>query len=207
MRKTGLILMLAIGVAWVLWIGIGLRSKPQPAASPSTTNNAPAQVDPKKVVVTKAATAPSAADSATPAISAEMSVDDILRLDQPETIKAEHLLRLLGLTKGAAQEEVAQHLVNLLDDDHYASAESFYTNAETNPEVLGILMHDLLNRPESVKLPVALAVARVDNHPQREPALELLRLHIDHDHGTNWLEWQSAVEARLAAGSMENSPP
>lgn len=128
----------------------------------------------------------------------ELNLDTVLASSQSETAKASELIELLGQTEREAQEDVARHLINLLDDDHFRSAEAVYTNASANPEVLNIFMHDLLNRPESVKLPVALAIAQVDTHPKKTEAMDILRLYFDQDYGTNWFEWQTAIEQKLA---------
>ena len=58
-------------------------------------------------------------------------------------------------------------------------------------------MSDLANRTNTIKLSMYLQVARTADHPNAEEAKTLLELYLEHDYGTNWVEWEKAVEAWL----------
>jgi hypothetical protein len=96
-----------------------------------------------------------------------------------------------------AQQELAQHLVNMVQDDHYDGTADMLTNAATPADVSGVLMNDLLNRNNALKLPMLLAIARNDSHPLKDQALDLLGLLTQEDNGTNWDQWSSTIDTWL----------
>ncbi|MBI5383137.1 MAG: hypothetical protein HZA90_00465 [Verrucomicrobia bacterium] len=127
----------------------------------------------------------------------EKQRDALLTSSMSSEQKAGELLALLPGLATVDQEEAAKHLVNLLSDDHFTAVGVCLTNAAEPEAVVAVLMADLLNRPEKVKLPLCLAIARTPGHPRAEEALKLLGLHFVADHGTNWPAWEAAVQERL----------
>ena len=123
--------------------------------------------------------------------------DEILRSRASSAEKANQMLALLPLLSGEAQADAARHTANLLSDDHFLSAAACFTNANAPTNVQVIFMADLLNRPERVKLPLSLAVARDENHPCAAQAKDLLQLYLAEDFGANWPAWEAAMQARL----------
>jgi len=132
-----------------------------------------------------------------PAVPWDEKLDSILRSTEPEAAKATNLLILFGMISGDPQEEVGRHLVNLLSDEQFPATVPWLTSTNTSEPVLNILMNDLLNRPEKLKLPLFLEVARIEGHPNAEEAKAYLEVYVDHDYGTNWDEWAKAVEKHL----------
>jgi hypothetical protein len=129
-------------------------------------------------------------------------LDDILLGDDDENGKADKILALIPGAPAEAQQELAQHLVNMVQDDHYDGTAEMLTNAATPPDVSDVLMNDLLNRNNAMKLPMLLAIARNDNHPLKGQALDLLGLLTQEDIGTNWDQWSSTIDTWL-----QNNPP
>ncbi|MGP8200270.1 MAG: hypothetical protein ACLQU4_12295 [Limisphaerales bacterium] len=127
----------------------------------------------------------------------EQQLDDILLGDDDDNGKADKILALIPRAPAAAQQELAQHLVNMVQDDHYDGAAELLTNADTSPEVSGVLMNDLLNRSNSLKLPMLLAIASNSSHPLKDQALDLLGLLTQADNGTNWDQWASTIDTWL----------
>jgi hypothetical protein len=64
----------------------------------------------------------------------------------------------------------------------------------TPEAVLDVLMTDVLNRPNPVKLGTLLEVARTPNHPKAEEARDVLEVYVDENFGEDWAAWQAAVE-------------
>jgi hypothetical protein len=124
----------------------------------------------------------------------EQQLDDILLGDDDDNGKADKILALIPRAPPDAQQELAQHLVNMVQDDHYDGAAGMLTNAATPPEVSGVLMNDLLNRSNSLKLPMLLAIARNSAHPLKDQALDLLGLLTQEDNGTNWDQWSTTID-------------
>jgi hypothetical protein len=121
----------------------------------------------------------------------------ILGSTEPAADKAARLLRLLPQVPGQELGEAAQHLANLLEDDQVWQAAGYLTNATASPVVQEVLLADLSNRPEAVRLPLWLQIAQTRKHPQAEEVRRRLANTLPEDHGTNWTAWAAAVQARL----------
>ena len=128
----------------------------------------------------------------------EKKIDDILASESDgDAQKARKLLALLPGLPEDGQVEVVTHASNLTSDDQYAALGRLLTNPRTPTEVLDLLMSDLANRTNTVKLPTLLQVARTADHPNSEEAKNLLELYLENDYGTNWAAWEEAVQAWL----------
>ena len=97
--------------------------------------------------------------------------------------KSDGILALLTNAPPDVQEELSQHLVNMTQDDHYDGVAGLLTNASTQPAVATVLMNDLLNRRNTLKLPMLLAIAENDDHPLKGQAKDMLELFIQTDYG------------------------
>ncbi|HWD20940.1 MAG TPA: hypothetical protein VHB20_16860 [Verrucomicrobiae bacterium] len=128
----------------------------------------------------------------------ENKLEHILLADDDDNAKADHILELIPTAPPDAQTELAQHLVNMVQDDHYAGAAGLLTNSATPSAVSTVLMNDLLNRDNNLKLPMLLDVARQDDHPLKDQAREMLEVLLQEDHGTNWDDWSSSITTWLA---------
>jgi hypothetical protein len=71
------------------------------------------------------------------------------------------------------------------------------TNSTTPAAVSTVLMNDLLNRNNTLKLPMLLAVASDNDHPLKDQARNLLELMIQEDDGTNWDQWAASINTWL----------
>jgi hypothetical protein len=127
----------------------------------------------------------------------EDRLDEILSGTQKEDEKAKLLLEMFPRLPAAGQEEVAQHLSNLVSDEQYASLGQYLTNATLPEPVLDVLLSDALNRPNKLKLPVLLEVARDAANPKAGEAKDLLELYLEEDYGADWNTWQQKVERWL----------
>jgi hypothetical protein len=111
--------------------------------------------------------------------------------------KSDAILKLIKVAPPEAQVELSHHLVNMTQDDHYDGAAELLTNATTQTAVATVLMNDLLNRRNTLKLPMLLAIARNQDHPLKDQARDMLELFLQADYATNWDQWASAVDAWL----------
>ncbi|MGO8677852.1 MAG: hypothetical protein ACLQVX_18535 [Limisphaerales bacterium] len=128
----------------------------------------------------------------------EDKVDEILTSDVPEADKAKKMIELFPRLPEKGQVEVAQHLSNLVSDQDYASLGRFLTNSALPEPVLDVLVADVLNRPNSLKLPALLGVARDPQNPKAGEAKDILRLFLEEDYGADWNAWQAKVTQWLA---------
>jgi hypothetical protein len=164
-----------------------------PQAPPTTPEPTVATVAPRRAAQTEPVPAP-APQYAT---DWEQKLDDILLSDVDANTKADRILALIPTAPPDAQVELSQHLVNMVQDDHYDGAAQLLTNAVTPSAVSTVLMNDLLNRNNTLKLPMLLAVAQNSDHPLRDQAREMLELLLQQDNGSNWDQWSAAINTWL----------
>ena len=135
---------------------------------------------------------------APPPTSPEMKIDEILLAENlDETTKANRLLGMLPSVPESLQEETAQHICNLMPDEAYGALGPLLTNGVAPEAVLDIVMADLVSRPNALKLPLLLQMARAEQHPRSEEARSVLELHLEKDFGTDWAAWENSLQAWL----------
>ena len=106
--------------------------------------------------------------------------------------------------------EATQHMVNLLGDESYQLARGKLANPATPREVMDVIYSDVLNRPNTVKLPALVDVLAVPGHPLHAESLETLRVFVGKDVGTDASAWNAAVQEFLreeARQEMEAAAP
>jgi hypothetical protein len=124
----------------------------------------------------------------------ESRLDDILDADVEEQEKAKRMAELLPRLPEEGQMEVAQHLANLTLDEDFGLIARFLTDPTLPEDVLDVFLSDSLNRPNEVKLPVLLEVARNPQNPKAEEAREILELFLEEDYGTDWDQWKVKLD-------------
>lgn len=129
----------------------------------------------------------------------EDKLDQILAADGNEADKAKQMLAMFPNLPTNGQEEVAQHLSNLTADEDYVSLGQYLTNSTLSEPVLDVLLADLLNRPNSLKLPLLYEIARQgpDQNPKAGDARDILELYLDDNYGEDWNKWQAKMEQWL----------
>ena len=150
----------------------------RPVPIPATATVAPAPVEP-------------------PRAAWEDRIDRILQTDESEAAKAAKMLEIFPSLPPSGQEEAAQHLSNLVDDKDYAPLGKLLQDPKLPEGVLDVLVVDLLNRPNSTKLPLLLEVAQNSDHPKAGEAKELMQLYLESDFGTDWGQWKARMERWL----------
>lgn len=199
------------------WIGrppAHVSSNPTaPPAEPGEPTEAPAHAPPAPVPPPPApapAVRPSASSTQpvppAPALAVpapglitdwEQRIDDVLTTKEDENLKVKKLLEIFPNLPEEGQVEAAQHLSNLLPDEQYPALAVTLTNAHSPEAVLDVLMTDVLNRPNPIKLTTLLGVARTPNHPKAEEAHDVLEVFVDEDYGNNWTAWNEAIQKWL----------
>ncbi len=126
-------------------------------------------------------------------------LEAILGSQDPGPDKAVQMLELFPRLPQEAQLEVAQYASNLLPDTNYAAVGLYLTNPVVPGPVLEVLLAGLLQRPDSVKLPYLLAVARDEQNPEAQQARSYLRTFLEQDFGQDWGRWQARVDQWVKA--------
>jgi hypothetical protein len=127
-------------------------------------------------------------------IQADQMIDEVLASEADSAEKAQKLLEALPTLPLSSQVEAAQHVANLIPNTNYAALTHLITNALTPSDVSEVLTADLLNRPNGLKLPLLLEVARTPGHPWRSEAKSMLELYVQQDFGADWAAWSQAVQ-------------
>lgn len=136
----------------------------------------------------------------------ELKIDQVLRANANEAQTAQMLINLLPGLPPAGQAEAAQHISNLIVDKDYAKVMPLVRNPGLPEEVLDVLVTDLMNREDDVKLPALLEIAKIPNHPHHEEAVTDLQIFLDEDFGQDWRKWDVAMKAYLKKQAAENAP-
>jgi hypothetical protein len=124
-------------------------------------------------------------------------LEQILVSPGEETDKAKQLLEMFPHLPPDGQAEIARHLSNLTPDSDYAGLGEYLKNPKLPEPVLDVLLADALNRPNALKLPLLLDIARQPDHAKAGEAKELLELFLEEDHGTDWAGWQARMDQWL----------
>ncbi|HXG48610.1 MAG TPA: hypothetical protein VNO52_13365 [Methylomirabilota bacterium] len=129
------------------------------------------------------------------------SVDDVLASSLDDTQKVAQILALLPRLSAEDQEEAIQHASNLVSDEAYEPLGKMLIDTSLSEGVLDALLTDVLNRSDSLKLPMLLKVARQPNHPLASDAKDVLEVYLEKDYGNDW----AATEAAIAQWLKENA--
>lgn len=143
---------------------------PRPTTRPAMTTPTTAAAVP----VVPAATDPNAK-----IVDWEQKIDDVLTGQEDEGLKAKRLLEIFDRLPEDGQVEAVQHISNLLPDEQYSELARRLKDPKTPDGVLEVLMTDVLNRPNGIKLDTLFDVARTPNHPKAEEARDVLEVFLD----------------------------
>jgi hypothetical protein len=185
-------------VALAVIIGAWHRAANVKVRAAAVANDTPSPTDPRSARYVGAYTVPLTAEGKATA-NGSGRVGEILGSSANSSAKAQALLALFPQLPATAQPAAAQHIVNLLPDNAYALFATHLTNANDSAEVRAVIYADLLQRPNAIKLPWLLAMARSPGISQAGEAAALLQATLREDHGANWKEWSERIHAWLQA--------
>ena len=113
-------------------------------------------------------------------------IADALASNSDPTAAGRELLEALPNLPEREKVEAVHHLTNLLADDDYAPLSQLLADPQTPWAIQNLVMTDLLNRPNSIKLPALVEVARTPNHAKAFEAKEFLRPYLLEDFSDDW---------------------
>jgi len=158
---------------------------------------------------TAASTPPSNSSMATaptPLAGWQIALGDVIRSGASPADQARSLLAQFPNLPPAGQSQAAHHISNLLPDDSYGAWAGYLTNSSVSLEARNVIYADLLHRPNAIKLPLLVQLARSSPPPQAAEATQLLRATLREDYGSDWNAWQLRVEAWLKANPDPGRP-
>lgn len=188
-------------------IVVSATPTPTPTSTETVTTRPPRRIEtenPEPRTMQPPPPAPTISDD-------DRKIDEVLRAntdnsDAGNLSTAMMLINLLPALKPEGQAEAAQHISNLLPDKEYGRVASIVKNPSAPQEVIDVFFTDLMNRDDTVKLPVLLDIAKIPNHPSQEEALTDLQIFLDGDFGTDWGKWDASLKAYLKKVQDESAP-
>lgn len=191
---------LALAAVALLLVFLLLPSPPPPAkaTAPSQASAAAA------AAITATSSGPLGLASApVPVVAWEDRLDQLLTAETDPATTVRGLVSSMRQLPPEAQEQYAAHAVNLCGDEQFALLGEIYLNAQTPQAVTETIFSDLLNRPDTIKLPLLARTLRNAAHPMAGRAEEILRTYIPLEPGTIPPNgWEQAVDARLKQQSL-----
>lgn len=208
-----IVLAIVGGAIWFLQTQPAPSSLP-PASAPTTSSDLPPAALPEPPRTASQRPVEQAPQQATPEMKPpaaeplaewELKIDEVLRNNAGETETAQILISMLPTLPPDGQAEAAQHITNLIQDEEYNRVMPLVRNTALSEEVQDVLVTDLMNREDKVKLPTLLEIAKMPNHPHQEEALTDLEIFLDEEYGTNWGKWEEAMKKYLKEQAAEES--
>jgi hypothetical protein len=128
----------------------------------------------------------------------EASIRSVLSRDKAtDAEKAIGLFQLLPGMPAEGAETCAEEAVKRLPNAEYRHAQAAVSNPGTYGLALGVLFSDLMERPDNLRLPTLVTIARNSAHPYAAPAHDNLELLLGQDFGEDWSRWENAVREKI----------
>ena len=209
------ILIIVVGVAG--YFGYRALSKPKPKEQPSTEAQAQPDTTPaaSPTVVTQTKTAPGTSAIATAAVRANSStaqpqppkprptgewkpkLDAILASSVDSTAKLQQVKELIAKLPQEEAEQAAQALASSVKNESFAFLKPLVVDPTMPEAVRDEFVVDLMNRPNSIKIPLFLEIARNPDHPDHESAYDTLEAFTGLKYGADWGGWEKGIEQWL----------
>jgi hypothetical protein len=212
--KTVIAVILVIVVAVGGYVGYRYLSKPKPGEAPLVEGAIETNKGPVAPVV---AQKPAATENKTPALTNRVrstvkrtaatatktagewkaKVDAILASGSTSQQKINDLRELLSKLEEAEAEQAVQELTTRVKDEGYAFIKPLAVDPNLPEPVRDEFMVDMMNRPNSIKIPLFLEIARNPDHPDRESAFDSLEIFTGMKYGADWNAWEKGIDTWL----------
>ena len=178
---------------------------PEPTSAPAPNiviSKAPATTDATRAAVTNRTVArmkdpatQAVKPKATGAYKAKMEL--ILGSNGTAEQKIHDLKEMLSTLDEAEAEAAVQDLTSRVRDEGYSFVKSLAVDPTLPEPVRDEFMVDMLNRPNSVKMPLLLEIARNPDHPDHESAFDSLEAFTGLKYGADWNGWEKGIQGWL----------
>ena len=202
-QKVATIALAMAAVALVL-VFLLLPSPPPPAKPPAPRQASAAaaaaitSADPGSANTATSSGPLGLASAPAPVVAWEDRLDQLLTAETDMATTVRGLVSSMRQLPPEAQEQYAAHAVNLCGDGQFGLLGEIYLNVQTPQAVTETIFSDLLNRPDTIKLPLLAKTLRNAAHPMAGRAEEILRTYIALEPGTIPPNgWEQAVDAYL----------
>jgi hypothetical protein len=111
--------------------------------------------------------------------------------------KVQDLREMLSKLEEAEAEQAVQELTTIVKDEGYAFLKPLAVDPSLPEAVRDEFMVDMMNRPNSIKVPLFLEIARNPDHPDNESAYDSLEIFTGLKYGADWNAWEKGIETWL----------
>jgi hypothetical protein len=129
----------------------------------------------------------------------DAKIDEILASDATESEIGGKLLELYPSVPPEGQADLALEIAARTSNQDYGKLSNLMTNSITPEDVVEVLLTDLLDRPDTIRLPLLLDMARSKTNSKSEDAHDLLEALLGEDYGTDWNQWSKKISEWLAS--------
>jgi len=209
------ILIIVVGVAG--YFGYRALSKAKPKPQPSIEAQAQPDTAPatSPTAVTQNKTTPATNAITTAAVRANSTtpqpqppkprptgewkpkLDAILASSVDSTAKLQQVKELLAKLPQEEAEQAVQALASSVRDESFAFLKPLVVDPTMPEAVRDEFVVDLMNRPNSIKIPLFLEIARNPDHPDHESAYDTLEAFTGLKYGADWAGWEKGIEQWL----------
>ena len=203
-------LIVIILVAVAAYLGYRIMSKPKPTETPvvemqpAPESAVPAQPEPAPpsnlttnrptvVLMTNKAATP----KPQPTLEWKPKMDEILAANANAETKLRQLRELLSRLPEVEAEAAVQELTFRVKDETFAFIKPLVVDPALPETVRDEFMVDLMNRPNSIKMPLFLEIARNPDHPDNEHVSQTLEAFTGLKLGADWNGWEKGIEQWL----------
>ena len=215
--KAFIVILLITGVAVAGYFGYRALSKPKPTEpstaetqtqpdAPPATASAPVPQTKATVAATAVATAAVRANSTAPQPEIakpkptgewKAKMDAILNSSASSETKLQQMRELLAKLPEAEAEETVHALASSVKNESFAFLKPLVVDPAMPEAVRDEFMVDLMNRPNSIKIPLFLEIARNPDHPDHENAFDSLEAFTGMKYGADWNGWEKGIQQWL----------
>jgi hypothetical protein len=111
--------------------------------------------------------------------------------------KIQDLRELLAKLEAEEAEAAVRELTSRVQDQGYAFLKPLAVDPKLPEPVRDEFMVDMMNRPNSVKVPLFLEIARNPDHPDHEHAFDNLEAFTGLKFGADWDGWEKGIQQWL----------
>ena len=201
-----LVLLIAVGVTFGVVVWFGLRSKSATGGREAMVPTAAATDSLTPESTSRTPRVFRHRDRLSPKPAADVmdvwdkQIDALLASDGTDAEIADKLLELYPHMPTEGQADLILEIAPRIANDSYSNKLSvILTNATAPEEVLETLLTDLIDRPDTIRLPRLLDMARSKDNPKSGDAHDLLEALLGDDYGDDWDQWSKKISEWIAS--------
>lgn len=136
----------------------------------------------------------------------EQEVNAVLASQASDAEIADKLLKLYPQVPADAQADLFVEITQHVPNEDYRKLANVLTNSTSPPEVLDVLLNDLIDRPDKLRMPLLMDLMRDKQNPKSDEAHDFLEVIIGDDYGEDWDTWSKKIAEWMALHPDDPAP-